>query len=234
MITEDQKTLIKRLATITDGSDDWRSYAYKVMGGNFAVTDGARVMTLDLSDVVPDDVDAFDPQIAITATSSNDPWDRPMSERWVKAGRQRIECLIPRTERYVLVSPLWEPLCEPFFAPKYWGDLATVRGQIRAYLEVPNFSIQKFWRKEYSKEEGYFVQFKLASDKAYQVDHYSVPLDLRLLSPLSGALVTFKPFVGEEERAADVYKQKPIRLNFVLDRGRGRSGELIILPTLAE
>jgi hypothetical protein len=228
-LSKDQKETIKLLTTITKACDDWKSYAYRLNCVEFAVTDGVRLMTLDLSDIVPDEVDCFDPQWALF---SDHPWHCSMSEERVRANTAEISKAIPNGDRYR------SSLCEPFFAPDYWSELSKIKRQIKAYLEIPDFSIKKLWSDELSIElssggkysQGYPISFRLALDKIHSPDHYSIAVDLRLLSPMAGAIVTFYPYVGKDENHVDEYKLKPMVFNFKLNYGRGRDGSMVIMP----
>jgi hypothetical protein len=228
-LSKDQKETIKLLTTITKACDDWKAYAYRIREREFAVTDGVRLMTLDLSGVVPDHVDCFDPQWALF---SDHPWHCSMSEERVRANTAEISKAIPSGELYR------SSLCEPFFAPDCWGELGKIKRQIKAYLEIPDFSIKKFWSdKLLSKLSScgkyplsHPISFKLALDKVHSPDYYSIAVDLRLLSPMAGAIVTIYPYVGKDESTADEYKLNPIFIRFKLYRGRGRSGSMVIMP----
>jgi hypothetical protein len=221
-LTKYQKETIKLLTTITKACDDWKSYAYRLSCGKFAVTDAVRLMTLDLSDIVPDEVYCFDPQWALI---SDYPWNCPMSEERMRTNAAEISKAIPNGDRYR------SSLCEPFFAPDYWGELGKIKKQIKAYLEIPDFNIKEIWSDELSDPQGYPISFRLALDKIHNPDHYSIAVDLRLLSPMAGAIVTLYPYVGKDESDVDEYKIRPIVFSFKLDYGgRGRSGSMVIMP----
>jgi hypothetical protein len=206
VLTGRQRDAAGLLSMVTDGASDWQMYAYRLCGGVFGVTDGARVMTLDLSGIVPSDVMAFDPHWALI---SDYPWDCPMTDGQMKEYAAQIREMIPSTEGYDVSG------CRPFRGPKAWADFNDARHIIRAKLEAYS---------DYS-DKGLSVSIRVDLHKIPSRTRYCQPVDLRLLSPMAGARVTWHPYVGSKGGA-----KAPLRFSFTPFMGHGCIGSLIVMP----
>jgi hypothetical protein len=206
VLTGRQRDAAGLLSMVTDGASDWQMYAYRLCGGVFGVTDGARVMTLDLSGIIPDGVMAFDPHWALI---SDYPWDCPMTDGQMKEYAAQIREMIPSTEGYDVSG------CRPFRGPKAWADIKDARHIIRAQIEAYG---------DY-RDKGSSVSVRVDLHKIPSRTRYCQPVDLRLLSPMAGARVTWHPYVGSKGGA-----KAPLRFSFTPFMGHGCIGSLIVMP----
>jgi hypothetical protein len=206
-LTGQQRDVAALLSMITSWGLGWRMFAYRLYGGTFGVTDGARVMTLDLSGVVPDEVMAFDPDWALI---SDYPWDCPMSDDQIKEYAAQVQALIPSVEGYDVSA------CKPFYAPKVWVEFNDLRHIIRAEIEaygddqVGGLSVE--------------IRMKMHKTKSKNTARYSQPVDLRLLGPLAYTRVEWYPYTGEDA------KNRPVIFSFRPNFDFKRKASLIIMP----
>jgi hypothetical protein len=206
VLTGRQRDAAGLLSMVTDGASGWQIYAYRICGGVFGVTDGARVMTLDLSGIIPDGVMAFDPHWALI---SDYPWDCPMTDGRVREYAAQIREMIPSTEGYDVSG------CRPFRGPKAWADIKDARHIIRAQIEAYG---------DYH-DKGSSVSVRVDLHKTPSQARHCQPVDLRLLGPMAGARVTWHPYVGSEGGA-----KAPLRFSFTPFMGHGCIGSLIVMP----